>query len=87
MPKRARAEYPCDYRSFDDPMRGLAAMILVQAINDLEMCAGRDTVYDHGTNVRKWEIVNFLRSSWGCFLAEELGIDSRKMNKVVNQLC
>lgn len=86
MAKRARAEYPCDYRSFDDPMRGLAAMVLVQAINDLQMLDGHESINDHGMVVKKWEVVNFFRSSWGCFLAEELGVDSRDMNKVVSQL-
>lgn len=64
-----------DYRSFSNPYAGLAAMIFVQADNDLRALNGEDHTYKDGCLLQKWEIINFLRSPWAALLATGCGVD------------
>lgn len=63
------------YEKFSSGWTGLAAMILLQAVNDLERLNGRDSMMAEGwSQIRRWEIINFLRGPWGLFPAGSLNI-------------
>lgn len=64
------------YENFKSPYTGIATMVLVQAASDLSCLDGREQIRKDGEEIRKWEIVNFFRSGWARFLAENVGIDA-----------
>ena len=63
------------YRQFNNPYTALAAMILYQAVDDLRSFGDKDIIERHGQQVRKYDVVSFLRSSWAEELALHFGID------------
>ena len=60
----SRGKFDFEYSSFSNCWTGLAAMILLQAVRDLENMRGADNRVIYGNLVTRWEIVNFLRSPW-----------------------
>lgn len=73
-------ENAIEYEEFSDPMAGLAAMIFVQAADDLHVLNGESVRYKGGTLLQKWEIVNFLRSEWARELADLAHLDVRALD-------
>ena len=69
-----------DYEAFSDPLTGLAAMIFVQAADDLHALDGKTVLYKGGTLLQKWEIINFLRSDWAHELADLVRLDCRDLD-------
>ena len=68
-----------DYRDFSDPFFGIAAMIFVQADQDLKRM-GKETHYiTNGDIVYKAEVKRFLRSGWALALADALKLDTRDL--------
>jgi len=81
--KTRRADSPCDYRGFEDPYSGLAAMIIVQAETDLQLLGSADVAYFDGVKVSKMDIQRFFRSGWGFFLASGVGISEDEYRRYV----
>ena len=79
--KTKRADIPCDYRAFDNPYTGIATMIFVQAVMDLKSLEGEERLYKGGCLINKWEIINFLRSSWAATLATGIGLDQVELDR------
>lgn len=76
-----KVEVPCDYRSFENPYKALAAMIFVQADSDLKALDGDEMQYKAGTFLDKWEIINFLRSPWAEMLAAGIGVETVELRR------
>ena len=72
-----------DHGEFSDPYTGIAAMIFIQAVSDMDFLHGEDSTYRDSSLITKWEILNFLRSDWASFLANSLGLDVKMIEAVV----
>lgn len=82
MKRRAKQPTVADIAQFSSPWTGLAAMILFQAVDDLYFLNGRDAARRNDSVVRRWEILNFLRSPWAEYLAESLHIPREALLEV-----
>lgn len=76
----SRGKFDFEYSSFSNCWTGLAAMILLQAIRDLENLGCTESKAFYGKVVTRWEIVNFLRSPWAEFLGEYVGISRKEID-------
>lgn len=83
MIKKSMQNRGFNYEAFENPYKALVAMIFVQAQSDLEELNGESRVYKNGNVINKWEIVNFLRSDWGLFLANSVGVSTHEYTKYV----
>lgn len=75
-----------EYADFESPYTGLAAMIFVQMEQDIQALDGREQVSVNKTLLSRTEILNFLRSDWGKFLAESVGIERVEINRYIREL-
>lgn len=76
----SRGKFDYEYSSFSNGWTGLAAMILLQAIRDLDNLGEAEYRVFSGKRVSKWEIVTFLRSPWAEFLGDYVGITRVEIN-------
>lgn len=74
-------DHGIDYSRFSSPWVGLATMIFAQAENDMKLLDGREVAMSNNDVISKWEIVNFLRSSWAAVLADGIGVDEYELMK------
>ena len=70
-----------DYGLFGNPWTGLAAMILVQASNDLLALGDMEYSTFHDEMVTKTELEKFFRSKWAWHLATSCGLDPLELSK------
>ncbi len=75
-----------DYRDFENPYTGLAAMIFVQAANDLLFLRGKDYRIQDGIKISQSEIRRFFSSEWASFMAESLKLDTRDTVRFSEQM-
>lgn len=68
-----------DYAEFSDPYTGLATMIFVQADWDLRRLGGHDACLVNNEQIRKGDIIRFLRSRWAAILADGLGLEKKDL--------
>lgn len=64
------------YSSFKTPYSGIATMIFVQAVADLDALGDRESAQIGACKVSKYEILNFFRSKWAKRLADCLELES-----------
>ena len=83
MIKKSMQNRGFNYEAFENPYKALVAMIFVQAQSDLEELDGEERVYRNGNVISKWEIINFLRSGWGWFLANSVGVEATDYERYV----
>lgn len=83
MSRKSPRNNGADYAQFDNPYTGLVAMIFLQAQTDLCYLNGEETLYQNGNFLNKWEIINFLRSDWGWFLANSVGVEAKDYERYV----
>lgn len=75
-----------DYEKFDNPYTGLAAMVIIQAADDLSKLKGRESMYVDTLIVSQNEIKRFFCSRWAAILADAVNLDRRDMMAFVNAL-
>ena len=78
-----------NYKSFDNPCCGLAAMIFVQAIADADILRRKQVEYIYCRDeyvLTLSGILKFLRSDWAEFLAWPLGLDMRDVWRYADEL-
>ena len=78
---RNKLDVAVDYKSFDSPVTGLAAMILAQAAYDAKALDGRNAATVGKDCISRWELINFFRSEWADYLAGALRVDRRDLRR------
>ena len=70
-----------DLGAFKNPWTGLAAMILVQAANDLDALGDLDSRIMQWELVTRVELTKFFRSKWAWHLATSCGLAEEEIRK------
>ena len=70
-----------DYSIFGNPWTGLAAMILVQASNDLTALGNADSIVIGGETVTRGKLMKFFRSKWAWHLATSCGLEPKELKE------
>ncbi len=77
MRARRSVKTGIDFKEFTDPYSGIAAMVFVQAVSDLDMLKGKESAFKDSIVISRNEISNFFWSDWAEVLADALNIDIR----------
>lgn len=73
---RSRLDARIDYKNFQNWYTGLATMMIVQAVSDLDALGDREIIYRDGSALRRSEVLHFLNSRWVEFITTTLGADA-----------
>lgn len=73
---RSRLNARIDYKDFRTWYTGLATMMIVQAVSDLDALGDEEIIYRDGSALRRSEVLKFLNSRWVEFIKTTLGADA-----------